>query len=44
MLRRKLGLRMDDLKELRVKLMPTWCTGCSHMAKAKSSRTRIITS
>jgi hypothetical protein len=26
MSRRKLGLRTDDLKELRVKPVPTWCT------------------
>jgi outer membrane biosynthesis protein TonB len=44
MLRRKLRLRMDDLKELRVKLVPTWCTSRRHMAKAKLSRIRITTS
>jgi hypothetical protein len=46
MLRRKLKLRMDDLKELRVKPVLTWCTGRSHMtkAKAKLSRIRITTS
>jgi hypothetical protein len=46
MLRRKLGLRMDDLKELRVKLVPTWCTSRNHMAKvrAKLSKIRIATS
>jgi hypothetical protein len=46
MLRRKLGLRTDDLKELRVKPVPTWCTSRSHMAKAnaKLSRIRITTS
>jgi hypothetical protein len=44
MLRRKLGLRMDNLKELRVKPVPTWCTSRSHIAKAKISRIRIITS
>jgi hypothetical protein len=46
MLRRKLGLKMDDLKELRVKPVPTWCTSCSHMAraKAKESKTRITIS
>jgi hypothetical protein len=46
MLKRKLGLRMDDLKELRVKPVPTWCTSRSHMAKekAKLSRIRITTS
>jgi hypothetical protein len=44
MLRRKLELRMDDLKELSVKPMPTWCIRRSHMAKAKLSRIRIITS
>jgi hypothetical protein len=45
MLRRKLRLRTDDLKELRVKLVPTWCTSRSHMAKArvKLSRIRITT-
>jgi hypothetical protein len=46
MLRRKLGLKTDDLKELRVKPVPTWCTSHSHMAKAKAkiSRIRITTS
>jgi hypothetical protein len=46
MLRRKFGLRMDDLKEIRVKPVPTWCTSHSHMAKAKAklSRIRITTS
>jgi hypothetical protein len=36
---------MDDLKELRVKPVPTWCISRSHMAKAKSklNRIRIIT-
>jgi hypothetical protein len=45
-LRRKLELRTDDLKELRVKPVPTWCTSHSHMAKAKAklSRIRIATS
>jgi hypothetical protein len=42
MLRRKLRLRMDDLKELRVKPVPTWCTNHRHMAKVKLSRIRII--
>jgi hypothetical protein len=46
MLRRKLRLRTDDLKELRVKPVPTWCTSRSHMAKTKTklSRIRITTS
>jgi hypothetical protein len=46
MLKRKLGLMMDDLKKLRVKPVPTWCTSRSHMgkAKAKLSRIRITTS
>jgi hypothetical protein len=50
MLRRKLGLRTDDLKGLRVKPVPTWCTSCSHMtkvkakAKAKLSKIKIIIS
>jgi hypothetical protein len=46
MLRRKLKLKMDNLKELRVKPVPTWCTSHSHMAKtkAKLSRIRIIVS
>jgi hypothetical protein len=43
MLRRKLGLKMGDLKELRVKLVSTWCTSCNHMLRAKESRTKIIT-
>jgi hypothetical protein len=38
MLKRKLGLRMDDLKELRIKQVPTWRTSRSHMARARSSR------
>jgi hypothetical protein len=46
MLGRKLRLRTDDLKELRVKPVPTWCTSHSHMAKAKKklSKIRITTS
>jgi hypothetical protein len=32
-----------NLKELRVKLVPTWCTSRSHMARAKANRTRIST-
>jgi hypothetical protein len=46
MLRRKLGLRTDDLNELRVKPVPTWCTSHSHTvkAKAKLSRIKITTS
>jgi hypothetical protein len=41
-------LRMDDLKELRVKPVQTRCTSHSHMAKAKAkaklSRIRITIS
>jgi hypothetical protein len=48
MLRRKLEPRMDDLKELRVKLASTWCTNRIHIAKAKAktklSIIRIIAS
>jgi hypothetical protein len=46
MLRGKLGLRMDNINELRVKPVSTWCTSRSHMAKAKVklSRIRIIIS
>jgi hypothetical protein len=50
MLRRKLRLRMNDLKELGVKPVSIWCTSRSHMAKtkvkakAKLSRIRIIIS
>jgi hypothetical protein len=44
MSRRKLRLRTDDLKELRVKLVAIWCTSRSHMAKAKLSKIRITTS
>jgi hypothetical protein len=44
MLRRKLRLKMDDVKELRVKPIPTWCISYSHMARTKASRTRIIAS
>jgi hypothetical protein len=36
MLRRKLGLKTNDLKELRVKPVPTWCTSRRHIAKAKA--------
>jgi hypothetical protein len=36
MLRRKLEPRTDDLKELRVKPVSTWCTSHRHMAKAKA--------
>jgi hypothetical protein len=45
-LRRKLELRIDDLKELRVKAVPIWCTSRSHLTKikAKLSRIRITTS
>jgi hypothetical protein len=43
MVRRKLGLKMDDLKELKVKPVPTWCTTHSHMARAKASRIRMTT-
>jgi hypothetical protein len=32
---------MNDLKELRVKLAPTWCTSRRHMAKAKAKLSRI---
>jgi hypothetical protein len=38
---RKLRLRMNDLKELRVKSVPTWCTSHSHMAKVKAKLSRI---
>jgi hypothetical protein len=44
MLRRKLGLRNDDLKELRVKSVSTWCTSHNHIVKAKLSRIRITIS
>jgi hypothetical protein len=46
MLRRKLGPRTDDLKELRVKPASTWCPNRRHMAKAnaKLSKIRIIAS
>jgi hypothetical protein len=44
MLRRKIGLRTNDVKELRVKPVPTWCTSRNHMAKAKLSRIKITTS
>jgi hypothetical protein len=46
MLGRKLRLRADDLKELRVKPVLTWCTSHSHMTKAKKklSKIRITTS
>jgi hypothetical protein len=44
MLRRKLRLKMDNLKKLRVKPVATWCTSCSHMARAKTSRIRITSS
>jgi hypothetical protein len=41
MLRRKLGLRTDDLNDLRVKPVPTWCTSHSHMEKVKAKLSRI---
>jgi hypothetical protein len=46
MLRRKLRPRTDDLKELRAKPAPTWCTSSRHMtkAKAKLGKIRITTS
>jgi hypothetical protein len=44
MLRRKLRLRTDDLKEMRIKPLPIWCTSRSHMTKAKLSRIRITIS
>jgi hypothetical protein len=46
MLRRKLRLRTNDLKELRAQPLLTWCTSRCHMAKAnaKLSRIRIVTS
>jgi hypothetical protein len=39
--RKKLGPMTDDLKELRVKPEPTWCTSRRHMIKAKAKLTRI---
>jgi hypothetical protein len=44
MLRRKLGLKMEDKKELKVKPVPTWCSSRNHMTRAKASKTRITTS
>jgi hypothetical protein len=44
MLRRKVRLRMDDLKELKAKPVPTWCTSHSHMAMTKLRRNRITIS
>jgi hypothetical protein len=41
MLRRKLRRRIDDLKELRVKPAPTWCTSRRHMVKAKVKLSKI---
>jgi hypothetical protein len=41
MLRRKLRLRTDNLKKLKVKSVPTWCTSHSHMAKSKAKLSRI---
>jgi hypothetical protein len=41
MLRRKLRLRTDDLKELKVKPVPIWCTSHIHMAKVKAKHSRI---
>jgi hypothetical protein len=40
-LRRKLGLRPDNRKKLRVKPVPTWCTSSSHKTKAKKKLSRI---
>jgi hypothetical protein len=46
MSRRKLRLRIDDLKDLRVKPVSTCCISHSHMARARPRprRTRTITS
>jgi hypothetical protein len=44
LLRRKLGPRTDNLKELRIKPVSTWCTSDRHMTKAKLSRIRITAS
>jgi hypothetical protein len=44
MLKRKHGLKMNDLMELRVKPVPTWWTSRSHMIRTKASRIRIKTS
>jgi hypothetical protein len=44
MLRRKLRLKTDDLKELRVKPVSTWCTSHSHMTKEKLSKIKRIIS
>jgi hypothetical protein len=48
MSRRKLRLRIDDLKDMRVKLVSTCCISHSHMARARARprprRTRTITS
>jgi hypothetical protein len=37
----KARAKMDDLKELRVKSIPTWCTSRSNMTKAKTKLSRI---
>jgi hypothetical protein len=43
MLRRKLRVRTDDLKELMLKPMPIWYTSCSYMKNIKLSRFKITT-
>jgi hypothetical protein len=35
-LRRKLMIRMNDLREMMVKPVPIWCISCSHIVKAKT--------
>jgi hypothetical protein len=40
-LRRKLELRTNDLKEMRVKPTSIWCTSHSHMTKANTKLSRI---
>jgi hypothetical protein len=43
-LRTKVELKMDDLKEFRIKPVSTRCTSRSRMARAKDSKTRITIS
>jgi hypothetical protein len=39
----KAWAKMDNIKELRIKLALIWCTSHNHMARARINRTRIIT-
>jgi hypothetical protein len=38
MLRKKLELKMDDLRLLRARLVPTWCRSLTAKARAREKR------